>query len=118
MARFLCDDEDVAAPRPGCGCRECSLVRERAIDPRLVEMARAGRDPRSGMRVLVPVSANLIMLALREYTAGRIEWASLHITIIEAMAKELDQLVDEKLAVAMRSPSRLLMGQYHPGDEA
>lgn len=108
-----CYEQDVDAPRVGCGCRECYHARERALDPNLLML---GWDR---FRSTVPLtnfqpSREIVYRGLIEYLSGRLDYAALHVTIIKALMELADQQ-SEKLISVLRLQGPLIMtGDYKP----
>ena len=92
-----CDAADQSAPRVGCDCRSCYVMRERSLDPRLIELARENH------RDFISPARHILHRCLDTYVMGRIEWAALHVEIIEALVKLSDDQYKRELALAMAS---------------
>lgn len=94
-----CDDANETAPRWGCACRGCYVVRQRSLDPRLVAVFN---EP--SMRVRGP-SRQIVRQQVEHYLCGQLEWALLHVKIIESLVTAGEDVFDKLLLTVSRSPS-------------
>lgn len=102
MMERRCYDADELSPRVGCGCRNCSSAREMSLDPRLLSMVRE-----SGMGRMQP-SKIILHRAVTHYLMGQLDYGLLHLTIIKAMAEQLDKQFEDALAMANMRPARMV----------
>lgn len=96
---MFCYEVDAEAPRDGCRCRKCCEARERAIDPRLIEIGARRNAP-----VLAKPSQHVIHQGISAYTAGSIDLQTMYIEVIKALAAQADASFDRELKVAMLTP--------------
>lgn len=98
-----CHEVDVPSPRIGCSCRECYYARERSLDPRLISLAR---EHHIGVIPTFSPAHETVYRGLQGYLAGRIEWGSLYIEIIDALVKQSDDAHGRLLKMSsMQAPS-------------
>ena len=96
-----CYEGDDPAPRPGCKCEECYRARERHLDPALVALTR-GRGRGTGL-TCTP-SQGLIHQGITRYLMGDVEMGSMYILIIEALAKQNDEIFNNLLHQLTKEP--------------
>ena len=94
-----CREADTQAPRIGCGCEACYRTREAALDPRLLAICRG--DTR---RMVMSGASEHVHRYVTAYLLGRIEWAALHMTIIESLIKLADRQHEQLVKFARITP--------------
>lgn len=99
-----CYEQDVEAPRVGCGCRQCYHARERSIDPRMLDLMSARSLDASRFMVTKP-STEIVHRGLVEYLSGRMDYASLHLNIIRALMELSDKKFEQTMEFVKRQPS-------------
>ena len=93
------EDEDVVAPRVGCGCQSCYRTREASLDPRLVELALY--SPRA---TVVDLPREILRRQLIHYCSGRLDYGLLHLSIIKALMELAGRAQQQALDMAARMP--------------
>lgn len=99
-----CEQADQSAPRVGCDCRECYRMRERALDPRLIDLfPRFEISPHGPAR-------HIVHRLVTFYLMGKIEWAALQPMIIEELVKLADEQFKRELdRTRMELPPRFIV---------
>jgi hypothetical protein len=113
---MLCEQaaaENTPAPVAGCHCYMCVRSRESYVDPRLVALS-SRRCSRSGK---METSRYIVDQGIDRYLSGHIPWESLHVSIIEALAKNLDAVTEASLAIQRMSPASSFFVPTPKGEE-
>jgi hypothetical protein len=99
----LCEDVEEAAPRVGCGCRNCYRTREMSLDPRLIALAR---DPiGQSLSAIGYMAQHHLHQHLTAYCMGRLDYGALHLGIIRSLMKLAGDLQEQVLTTARITPA-------------
>lgn len=103
----MCDEqEDVDAPRVGCGCRICYKTRELSVDPRLLMMAHGVRSnilyPEKN---IPPIAQHIIYKHIVGYLYGRMDYGALNVSIIQGLTDAMNQQQNQIFDVMRKMPS-------------
>ncbi len=92
---YLCDENNAAAPRVGCGCLRCYRARERFLDPELIQMCFADR---------ITPTRTILHRCLTAYLGERVEWAALYPEIIKTLIEYSDEAFERETRTAQLQP--------------
>lgn len=111
--RFVCEEQDVPAPRVECRCRACYRVREISLDPRLIDLIREGEfsvlptgQPGEFSVGTFGPARQVVRHAVEMYLIGKCEWASLYFEITKMLVEQNDDLFKQAMTLANLQPAR------------